>query len=123
MVRRSGRSGVAGRAWAVALAVVLGAGVVAAALTGAGCVQQAVQETQPGGGVDRAIRAAVLASIRSDPRTQTSQIDATVSGRVVTLTGQAAGGDAKFAAVELAQKISDVTQVVDQMTVAPGTLP
>jgi hypothetical protein len=105
-----------------AQAVILAAGLLLGGLilgAASGC-QPAVQQVEPGGGVDRAIKATVELNLKSDPRTQSSPIQVGVSGRVVTLTGQAAGSDAKAAAVEIAKKIPDVTQVVDEMTVGEG---
>ena len=87
-----------------------------------GC-SRAVEEAAPGGGVDRAIKAAVEMSLKTDPRTQSSQITVAVSGRVVTLTGEVKDGEAKLAAVELTRKMPDVTDVKDDLTVAPGGLP
>lgn len=104
------------RAVLVAGALLLGA---LASGTAVAC-QPAVQQVEPGGGVDRAIKATVELNLKSDPRTQSSRIQVSVSGRVVTLTGEAAGADAKVAAVEIAKKIPDVTQVVDEMTVGEG---
>lgn len=104
---------------ALLVAVALLVGTVALGSTAA--CQPAAQQVEPGGGVDQAIKATVELNLKSDPRTQSSPIQVSVSGRVVTLTGVAAGDDARTAAVEIAKKIPDATQVVDQMTVGPAT--
>lgn len=109
-VRRASR-----RAPALAIALVVLMGAVA--LGAVPACQPAVEQVEPGGGVDQAIKATVELGLRGDPRTQASPIQVGVSGRVVTLTGQAASDEAKTAAVEIAKKIPDVTQVVDEMTV------
>jgi hypothetical protein len=106
-------------AFLVAVAVLLGAVALGAAVA----CQPAVEQVEPGGGADRAIKATVELNLKSDPRTQASPIQVSVSGRVVTLTGVAAGSDAKTAAVEIAKKIPEVTQVVDEMTLGPAAAP
>lgn len=115
-VRRSG--------FAMTLAVVAILAAVSGGIACGGCApREAARQVAPGGGVDAAIEAAVRMSLKADPRTQASAIDVAVSGRVVTLTGEAASGEAKLAAVGLAERTPDVVQVIDRMTVKAGGLP
>jgi osmotically-inducible protein OsmY len=121
------------RAAARRLAIRPVAGLVAACLAAAslvmsGCSKEqvknamppAVPAVQPGGLADQAMATTIRMSLRSDPRTQSSNINVNVTGRAVTLSGTAATAAAKAAAVEIAGKSAGAAEVTDQMTVAPG---
>jgi hypothetical protein len=121
------------RRGAIALGLALGFVALAGLAVAGGCrpekVQEAIpggnaiQEASPGGTADQAIKVTIETNLRTDPRTQGSQITVSVSGRLVTLAGQAATGEAKLAAVEIAKRTPSVTEVIDQLSVAPGGLP
>lgn len=83
----------------------------------------ALQQLAPGQTADRTIKGVVELNLKTDPRTMTSPINVSVSNRVVTLSGSATGEAARQEALELAKKVPDVGQVVDQMQIAPAGLP
>lgn len=100
----------------LALAIAAVAAMDAKAATGAD--DQPVPHSDSVGAAvgDTAITAKVKANYMGDSRLKSSDVHVTTTNGVVTLTGSAAGSDAKDAAEELAKQVDGVKSVDDQLT-------